>query len=440
MRGLARRQFLAALAAATALPTWARAQPANPDVVVIGAGAAGIGACRKLAAEGLSFVLLEAKDRIGGRAFTDAATFDIPFDHGCSWLHQSDRNPLTPFAREAGFTLLPHDTNEEAVFKGDRRATPGELRQYWQSWEEAQATLRRLGAAGEDVAAAPYLPDGTPWMNLSKAWIGPLSYGADLDAFSALDWWSLEDTVPNLMIREGYGTLVAQVGGGIPVSLSTPVERVAWGGEGVAVTTPAGTLRARAAIVTVSTGVLAAERIAFDPPLPAEKLRAIEGLPMGLLAKIPLQFRGTRFGVEPNEWFSYLPASERLVYFLTWPFDSELMIGFVGGRFGWELSQGSTAAAVDFALEELTKLLGGEVRQRFVRGDFTRWANDGDVLGGYAYQRPGYAGARQALAQPLDDRLFFAGEAAAGGYSMTCGGAFRSGERAAIEAARALAG
>jgi monoamine oxidase len=436
---LGRRQFLAALGAA-ALPRWARAQPTNPDVVVIGAGAAGIGACRRLAQEGLSFVLLEAKDRIGGRAFTDATTFDIPFDHGCSWLHQSNRNPLTPFAREAGFTLLPHDTNNEAVFNGNRRATPAELSDYWQSWERAQATLRRLGSAGEDVAPAAHLPGSTPWMHLSKAWIGPLSYGADFDDFSALDWWSLEDTIPNLMIREGYGTLVALVGSEVPVSLSTPAERLSWGGQGVEVTTPGGALRARAAIVTLSTGVLAAERIAFDPPLPPEKLRAIEGLPMGLLAKIPLQFQGTRFGVEPNEWFSYLPESERLVYFLTWPFDSDLMIGFVGGRFGWELSQGSTAAAVDFALEELGKLLGSEVRQRFVQGAFTRWANDADVLGGYAYQRPGYSGARAALAQPLDDRLFFAGEATAGGYSMTCGGAFLSGERAAIEVARALKG
>lgn len=443
MSWLARRQFLAALAAATALPRWAPdwsawAQPTNPDVVVIGAGAAGIGACRKLATEGLSFVLLEAKDRIGGRAFTDATRFDIPFDHGCSWLHQSNRNPLTPFAKQAGFTLLAHDGEEEQVYVGDRRATDPELTIYGENWDAMKRELTRLGAGRKDVAPEASIPTDNPWMGLSKAWMGPLSFGADFDAFSALDWYTLESTRPNLMVREGMGTLVSLIGRDVPVTLSTPVERIAWGGPGVEVTTPGGTVKARAAILTVSTGILQAERIAFDPVLPTEKLQAIDGLPMGLLAKIPLQFDGERFGVPPNYWLSYRPESERLCYFLSWPFDSNVMIGFVGGRFGWALSQESEATAIDFALGELTKLFGGEVRKHFIKGAFTRWATDPDVLGAYAHQKPGWAGARQVLSKPLAGRLFFAGEATAGGYSMTCGGAFRSGERAAIEAVTAL--
>lgn len=437
MSAFARRQFLAALAAATALPRWAHSQPTNPDVVVIGAGAAGIGACRKLAAKGLSFVLLEAKDRIGGRAFTEPARFDIPFDHGCSWLHQSNRNPLTPFAQEAGYTLLPHDSEEEAVFVGNRPATEAELTRYGESWEELWQLLFKLGSSRQDVAPESYVPMDNPWMGLSKTWIGPMSLGADFDQFSALDWYRLENTRPNLMVREGMGTLVAMIGKDIPVSLSSPVERIAWGGRGVEVTTPKGTIAARAAILTVSTGVLQAERIAFDPALPTEKLQAIDGLPMGLLAKIPLQFDGERFGIAPNTWLSYKPQSDRVAYFLAWPFDSNLMIGFVGGRFGWALSQESDLATIDFALTELAKIFGGAVRRHIVKGGFTRWATDPDMLGSYAHQRPGWPGARQALGLPLG-RLFFAGEATAGGFAMTCGGAFRSGERAAEEAIQAL--
>jgi monoamine oxidase len=443
VNALGRRRFLAALAAGAALPAWAPsfsalAQPTNPDVVVIGAGAAGIAACRKLAAEGLSFVLLEAKGRIGGRAFTDPTGFDVPFDHGCSWLHQSDRNPLTPFAQEAGFTLLPHDGEEEAVFVGDRPATEAELRRYGESWSELRNLLVRLGSGRKDVAPESYVPMDNPWMALSKAWIGPLSLGADFDAFSALDWYRLESTRPNLMVREGIGTLVSLIGRNLQVSLSTPVERIAWGGRGVEVKTSKGTIAARAAIVTVSTGVLQAERIVFDPPLPIEKLQAIDGLPMGLLAKIPLQFDGERYDIAPNTWLSYRPESDRLGYFLAWPFDSNLMIGFVGGRFGWALSRETELTAIDFALGELQKMFGSAVRGHVVKGGFTRWATDPDVLGSYAHQKPGWAGARQALGQPLAGRLFFAGEATAGGYAMTCGGAFRSGERAAVEALKAL--
>ena len=438
MRPLARRQFLAALAAAAVLPRWARAQPTNPDVVVIGAGAAGIAACRKLAAEGLSFLLLEAKDRIGGRAFTDATRFGIPFDHGCSWLHQSDRNPLTGFARDAGYTLLPHDGELEQVYVGSRRASDPELTVYGENWDRMRRTLMALGAAGKDVAPETALPTDNPWMALCKAWEGPLSLGADFDQFSALDWYTLESTKPNLMVREGMGTLVSLIGRDLPVSLSTPVDRIAWGGSGVEVTTPKGTIQAKAAILTVSTGVLQAERIAFDPPLPAAKLRAIDGLPMGLLAKIPLEFDGERFGVPANYWLSYKPESERLCYSLAWPFGSNLMIPFVGGRFGCALAREGEATAIDFALGELDKMFGSAVRRHFVRGGFTPWANDPDVLGAYAHSMPGHIDARQALGLPLDDRLFFAGEATAGGYAMTCGGAFRSGERAAAEAAQAL--
>jgi monoamine oxidase len=442
MNDATRRTFLAALLGTAALPTWARAQASNPDVVVIGAGAAGLAAAHALAASGLSFVVIEAKDRIGGRAFTDTASFGLPFDHGCSWLHQSDRNPFTPIARAAGFTLLPHDDAGEAVFVGGRPATEDEEAAYGAAWDGAIAALSRLGRAGEDVAPAPHLPVTPPWSHVSNSWIGPLSMGADVEDFSALDWWSLDETAPDLMIREGYGTLVAWLGGDVPVRLSMPATLVRWDGRGVEVETPAGTIAARACILTVSTGVLAAEGIRFDPPLPAEKRDAIAGLPMGLLAKIPLQFDGARFGLAANDWLSYAATEKELCYFLTWPFGMELMIGFVGGRFGWELSaavkKDGEEAAIDFARGELRKIFGADIDSHFVKGRFTQWANDPHVRGGYAYQRPGAAGARAALAVPLADRLFFAGEATAGAMSMTCGGAFLSGERAAREVAERL--
>jgi monoamine oxidase len=436
--GIDRRRFLAALLAGTTLPLWARAQSSNPDVVIVGAGAAGLAAARTMAEAGLTFVLIEAKDRIGGRAFTDTARFGLPFDHGCSWLHHSDRNPFTPLAEAAGFTLLPHDDSGDAVFVGDRRANEAELAAFDTAWDDAIGAIRKIGVSGDDIAPGPFMPVELPWSNVSKSWIGPLSMGVDVEDFSAHDWWSLDDTDPDLMIREGFGTLVALYGRDVPVSLATPATAIRWGGSGVVVETTAGTINAKACILTVSTGVLASDAIRFDPPLPVEKQEAIAGLPMGLLAKIPLQFEGTRFGLTPNDWLSYAANDERLCYFLTWPFDMDLMIGWVGGRFGWELSAAGEDAAIDFGLGELRRIFGGDVDKHFVKGGFTGWANDPDVRGGYAYQRPGAAGARTALSRALADRLFFAGEATAGSLAMTCGGAFRSGERAAREILLAL--
>jgi monoamine oxidase len=432
---LARRRFLAALLAGASLPLWARAQSGNPDVVIVGAGSAGLAAAHALAEKGLSFVVVEAKDRIGGRAFTDTESFDLPFDHGCSWLGRADRNPYRPIAESAGFSLLAHDDAGESVFVGDRRASGDELDAYNLAWDRINSAIRKLGRANDDVAPGPFLPIELPWTHVAGSWIAPLSIGADVEDFSALDWWQLESTEPNLMIREGYGTLVALYGRDVPVALATPATTIRWDGPGVSVETPSGTIDAKACIVTVSTGVLAAESIRFDPPLPIETQTAIDGLPMGLLAKIPLKFEGTRLGLTPNDWLTYAATDKRLCYFLSWPFDMDLMIGWVGGRFGWELSKGSEADAVDFALGELRNIFGADIDRHFVKGRFTQWANDPDVRGAYAHQKPGAAGARTVLARPVADRLYFAGEAAAGSQSMTCDGAFSAGVRAARQAA-----
>lgn len=435
---LHRRRFLATLLATASLPAWARAQTNNPDVVIIGAGSAGLAAAHILAEKGLSFVLIEAKDRIGGRAFTDTESFGIPFDHGCSWLHASDRITYTDIAKAAGFTLLNHDDAGESVFVGDRAATDAELDIYGEAWDATIRTIARLGSKVEDVAPGPSIPVLLPWSHVANSWIGPMSMGADVDEFSAVDWYQLDSTEPNLMIKEGYGTLVAHFGRDVPVSLTTAARAIRWGGTGVEVETDAGTISAKACIITVSTGVLAAETIRFDPPLPAEKLEAIGNLPMGLLCKIPLQFQGTRLDLTPNDWMTYASTSEEVCYFLSWPFDFDLMIGWCGGRFGWELSKASEADAVDFALAQLRTIFGTDIDKHFVKGRFTQWANDPDMRGAYAHQRPGGIGARRDLMEPIADRLFFAGEATGEGLSMTCGGAFNSGVRAARQAAIAL--
>ncbi len=441
-----RRKFLAGLTASAALPALvlpsaARSMPSNPDVVIVGAGAAGIAAAYLLAQRGISFVVVEAKDWIGGRAFTETASFGVPFDHGASWIYQADHNPLTPIANRAGFSLVPQDDAKERLFVGATPASYTENAAYREAWYEVSTAFRGIAHSGQDVAAASRLPVNLPWTNVVKTWLGPIDMGMEIEEFSAVDWWKLDMATPSLQVREGVGSVIRSVGKDIPVQTSTPVTTIDWGGaDGVRVETPAGTIRAKAAIVTVSTGVLAAESIRFDPPLPARTLRAIDDLPMGLLAKIGLQFDGsTKFGLRPNEWLSYTADTSQLSYFHSWPCDTDMMVGFVGGRFAWDLTGAGEKAAVDFALGELRRIFGPDVDRSFVAGRFTGWGSDSNVRGAYAVAKPGGHGARELLAASHDDRLYFAGEALAGGMATTVGGAFVNGRQVADIVAREIA-
>ena len=410
---LSRRSVLTSLLATASLPAWAQTIPTDPDVVIIGAGSAGLSAARTLIAQGKSVVIVEGAGRIGGRAYTESDTFGVPYDHGC-------------------FNVM------------DRKATKAENGQYDVAWGTMRSALNKAGRAGLDVSAASVMPDDFGDMmfaGLSQTWMGPMDYSVDFEDLSVQDWWQYGEVPSNYMIKQGYGTLVSRMGKNLPVKLNTPATRVDWSGDGVAVETPAGTIRARACIVTVSTGVLSAGSIKFTPELPDWKQQAIGNLPMGLLAKVTLQFNGERFGLGKNKWLSYVVPNDmpaEACYFLTWPFDFDILIGWIGGQFGWEMSAAGTDAAVDFALEEVVKMVGSDARKHFVKGHLTGWADNPWTLGAYAAATPGHYGARADLAKPLAERLFFAGEAVAGPYIMLCSGAYMSGETVANDVATVI--
>ena len=436
-----RRSFLALTASSVIASSSAvrAVVPSNPDVVVVGAGASGLAAARILMAKDLSVAVVEANDRIGGRAWTESETFGVPFDHGCSWVQTTKVDMFLEAARSYGFGVLQHDGAGETLYIGDREATEAEYGQYWRAYAGLEGAIGAAARRGDDVAASTVIPE-MPFAATAESWM-TMGMSVDFDSLSTSDWWSGAVAAPRYIVKEGFGALVARLGADVPVMLSTSVSKIALTDDGVTVTTSAGDIRATACIVTVSTGVLNAGTIAFDPVLPDAKQQAITDLPMGLLAKVALQFDDTRFGFRPNEWLSYRVPEEtpgKASFFLTWPFGQNLMIGFVGGDFAWQLTQAGTDAAVDFVLGEVEAMVGSKARERFVKGTLTQWGNDPLTLGAYAALRPGASGARAVLARPLDDRLFFAGEAAAGPYYATCGGAWRSGELTARDVIRTL--
>jgi monoamine oxidase len=434
-----RRTMLAGMGALAARPSWAGAPvnllPGNPDVVIIGAGAAGIGAARAFQSYGLTCIIVEAADRIGGRALTDTTTFGVPFDIGCAWIHAADRNPFFPLAQQANYRLQYHDLALDGLFY-EREAGPVEPEH--KAEETIHERVAKIAKKRDVPVSAAMKKPITPPFGAAATYMGPMDMAVDFNRLSTADFAQSADLDPNFLVYEGFGSLVAKTGEGLPVKLSTPALKVGYGGKGVQVETPSGTIDARAAIVTVSTGVLASGAIRFDPALPVKKAQAIHDVPMGLLAKIPLLIPGDRLGVKPFENVQVEYPGLDDIYFLAWPFETDLFVGFVGGKFGWELSKAGDAAAIDFAKQRLGQTFGSDAPGKVQKALFTHWANNPLTMGAYSAAAPGHFAAREEIGKPLVERVFFAGEALAGPMIQTCGGAFSSGETAAFEVARVL--
>jgi monoamine oxidase len=441
---LSRRAFVKSLGGAslaTLLPTFAHAQAAtlssNPDVAILGAGSAGLSAARTLIAAGKTVVVLEAMGRIGGRAFTDSDSFGVPFDWGCAWIHSADRNPYLPFAKQRSFDLALHDDWLDRVYYGSRRFNETEMKRVTRIRNEIVAANERE-ARKRDGAVSSVRPIRTPEDQVAATYMGPMDMAVDFDELAIRDYDDQAELEPNYLVRQGFGELVRRSGEGVPVSLSTPVRRIRYGGPGVVLETDRGSVSARVCIITASTGVLRAGVIDFDPALPDWKQAAIADVPMAMLAKVPLLLDGERFGLKLFEDILCEQSSNQDIYFLSFPFDSNLMIGFVGGRFGWELSAAGRDIAVDFATGALTRMFGAAAAKHVVKGDLSRWASNPWVRGAYSAARTGRTAARRELGRSIANRLFFAGEALAGEFAQTCGGAALSGQATAREALKAL--
>ncbi len=431
---------------------------AEPDVLVVGAGAAGIAAARRLAALGRSCRVLEAGARVGGRAVTDTS-LGAPLDLGASWLHEAEHNPLTPLAQGLGFTL--HDSGRRVrdllLTAAGRPATPAE-RAAWAAAVDAfdAAAEARARQGGPDGPLSEAAPRGGPWDATAAHWLAEMINAAPAEETSLQDYVATWLDGWNPQVAEGVGSLLARLAEGLPVTLGAPVRRLRWDGPGVMPGVVAegefGTLRARAAIVTVSTGVLAAGGIAFDPPLPAEVEEAIAGLPLGLLSKVALRAAGgERFGLGPFARLGRQVAGpgDGPMSWMLWPFGRDHAVGFLGGDRAWALEREAPAAAAAAAREELARYVGAaqvarvfgpEGRGMAGQTVVTRWGSDPLFLGAYSHARPGCAGARAVLggAALAGGRLRFAGEACHPRYAATVGGAWDSGEAAALAVHGAL--
>lgn len=437
-----RRQVLQGLGAgalAAALPAPVPAAAAAPEVLVIGAGAAGLTAAKELAAQGVTALVLEARGRIGGRAFTED-NLGVTWDRGCSWLHSANVNPWMDYARRNGFEVIA-DGYARHVYDGARRMSEAETAGYRAVRERMERELARAGRHGLDIPAEAAFTQATladPWYPLAMdgltAW-----EGVEPANFSALDAWQYEDGGGDFLIPRGYGTLLAHYAKGVDVRLAAPVTRIRWGGRGVTADTPAGSASARVAVVALPSAAIAEGAVVFAPHLPAEVLQAHHDLPLGLLDKVALRFKKNVFPSETTEFLRMKRDDGRGLDYLTRHLGSNVCIGFAAGRFARELEGAGEAAAVGHAVDELAAMLGGDVRKQFDKGVATAWAADPFARGAWSHCVPGRHGARAVLARPVGNRVVFAGEHTEQAAYGTLHGAHLSGKRAAAEARRLLA-
>jgi monoamine oxidase len=438
---MTRRSFLSASAAFVATPVlygraFAAPLPREADIVVVGAGAAGIAAARRIQAANRKVIVVEAANQVGGRCITDTTSFDVPFDRGARWMHNPDTNPVIRLARSAGLEIITAPSGQK-IRIGRRNARAGETEDFLATLVKANRALDEASRRGDISCAAALPKELGDWSGTVEFTLGANFAGKDLKDLSVVDKVRAGDHNVVFACRQGMGTLIAKLGEQLPVSLSTPVNRITWSGRDVSVETPAGKIAARAVILTVSSNVLASGNIKFAPDIPKRMLDAASKVSLGSYDHIALQMPGNPLGLARDEVLIEQSKSNRTALLLANMGGSSLCSIDVAGSFGRDLSAQGEAAMVAFAKEWLTNLFGGEAVAAVKKASASRWNASPYVMGAMSAAAPGGQASRKILTEPVG-ALFLAGEATHETLWGTVDGAWESGERAADAALRRI--
>ncbi len=360
----------------------------DTEVAIIGGGAAGIAAGRRLRQAGIDCLLIEARPRLGGRAWTvgDAAGFAL--DLGCGWLHSADRNPWVAIAEAQGRTIdkTPPPWMRPALPIG---FSPAEQHEFRDAMERFYAQVEAAAAKQPDIAAAEVLEPGGRWNNMINA-VATYISGAELDLVSARDFANYEDTGVNWRVTEGFGATIAASGQELAVVLDCPVRRIDHGGRRLTIETAKGAIAADRAIVTLPTTVLAENESLFTPALP-EKTAAASGLPLGLNDKLFLSLDRAEEFEQDTRLFGATDRSATANYHLR-PFGRPQIEVYFGGQLASGLEAQGERAFFDFAASELVALLGSAFARRIQPIRMHRWGADPFARGSYSYATAGHGG------------------------------------------------
>ncbi len=442
---LSRREFLTA-AGAVALTGLPRFQP-EPDVLVIGAGMAGLIAARELQQAGVSVRILEARDRIGGRIHTSTKFRGVSIDLGAAWIHGIEGNPLATLAKQSGVKFVPTDFDSARWVEADSREVPAKL--LAQVQEAAERVMKFVANEQEqlekDVPLSQLIERATAAIKPSaevQAWLPTFvaneiegEYAASPRELSGM-WFDAAEAFggDEVILPQGYGRLTQILAQGLDISLRTPVREIRMEGDGVTVVTANGPLRAKRVLVTLPLGVLKSGRVKIEP-WPEPHRQSVARLGMGVLNKVVVEVvdvplpeetflvRPVGDGRAPTYWLNLQPLLKR-----------NILVGLIGGEAARKLELETDEGILRLAERGLFELLGDV--PGIESAEVTRWGADPWAMGAYSFFAVGSSPEDcRNLAAPIEDRIFFAGEATHAEHPSTVHGAMMSGQR---EAARLL--
>ena len=395
-------------------------------LIIVGAGAAGLGASVKATELGIPHLVVEASHRTGGRGLTEFLDNGVPVDLGCHWMHCARRNPFVQLADQMDFEYVRsnpvYQTFRNGSWEGD--AANVERDDFLDSISAAAGDAY---AAGRSVSIWDCMDQESPHCGWASYWLS-LMHSNDPDQVSVSDMTEFEDTHEDWPVRQGYGALISACGIQCPVKLNIPVREIKWDKNRVKVVFPNGELTASKVLITVSTGVLAAGDIRFHPELPDWKQQAIKELPLG-------NYNNLFFPLSPNKFLD-LPSAvayekdEVYAAIRIRPFGDDYVFVTVAGRFAWWLEKQGERAALQWFSDILVKLFGSEIHKALGAFKASAWGYDPWVRGAYSSSIPGAVEPRAMLSRPLAQRLYFAGEAASLRAFNTAHGAWISGQEA----------
>ena len=417
-------------------------------IIVIGAGMAGLTVAARLQASGFQVVVLEARSRPGGRILTDHS-LGVPIDLGAAWIHgDSKKNPLMKWVKE--LNIETRKTDWDSLFLYD--SEEGELADatYSKFYRKFEYVLEQLYDIRETIGTSRSIAEsidkavkgsgttgvvrrGLQWTLVS--YIG-IEYASDFEELSHRYWdadsaFSGDDAI----VQPGYAKIIDAIGKDLSIQYQNVVQRIRLDANGVSITTDKDVFKGDRVVVTVPLGVLQDGGIVFEPALPDQKIQSMDRLAMGTMNKIALKFP-RRFWPEEAHRLGLLEdtTNETVEYFPLTAYNGEpILVGLARGRHarGWESVP--KASVVEEAMADLKAMFGGSVPPPS-DSLVTAWHSDRFSRGAYSHVPPGgRLSDYSALAKPIDDRIFFAGEATHSTYPATVHGAYLSGERAARE-------
>jgi monoamine oxidase len=406
---------------------WIASKMTDPAVVIVGAGAAGIAAGLELQARKVPFVILEAQDRVGGRAYTDKASMPVAWDQGCHWLHCADKNPLVEWADKLGSDYHTKDYPDWFGVHLQGRWAESALRdEAMQQVFGALDAVTDAGRAGEDVPASQVIPGGGAFDALARHWFQLFASG-DPEQVSAASYGDYEDTGVNWPVLSGYGDLFERMARDLPVRTGIAVRKVEQGARHVRVETAEGTVAAKACIITVSTGVLNGGGLSVSGGPAADLLDDIRQVPLGHYEKVALLFNQWPFEGFRQPSVTIDSGNGSAVNFQIFPFDGNLALAHVAGTPALELITAGGEALAEYVVDHLVAAFGSDIRRQLAKTVSTGWQLNPHVRGAYSYAQPGHAGRRRDMIAADTGNVAFAGEAFSLHGQTSAHGAYRSG-------------